>query len=299
MKISILKSKFVNKLNRIKKVPNIHLTQFKSFSPNLKADNFYLNGTSYFEKMRRILKFNKDGVLEGNHLKDRYVEISSRESRQDIDSESYKTFILGRYKMHWNGILMLKEPVSLSISQQLIYELKPKTIFEIGSFTGGSTLFLADYLSNMNIDCHIYSYDIDLNLLDEKVRNDKRITFKQGDFNKPEECFETELLKNAPHPWLVMEDAHVNLTQCLNRFASFMHVGDYFMVDDLNEWQCDHFMHPFNYKPEEYRKWGPEKRKEVLDCLKNDGNFKVDTYYSDMFGYNNSCCWDGILKKCK
>ena len=48
--------------------------------------------------------------------------------------------------MNWRGTIVLKDPLSLTINQQLLWELKPQTVIEFGAYKGGSALWTADML---------------------------------------------------------------------------------------------------------------------------------------------------------
>src|SRR5437899_3950139 len=47
---------------------------------------------------------------------------------------------------HWMGIRSLKNPLDAWIYQELLYDVRPEIIVELGSAFGGSTLFLAHML---------------------------------------------------------------------------------------------------------------------------------------------------------
>lgn len=66
--------------------------------------------------------------------------------------------------------------------QQLLYYVRPKTLIELGSFVGGSELWFTDTLKLLDIPCNVYSMDIDLSQLDEKVLRLKpnNLTFFEG-----------------------------------------------------------------------------------------------------------------------
>jgi len=63
-----------------------------------------------------------------------------------IQIEDYNN-IEGRY---W-GIPLAHNPLSLWVMDQILYELKPKTIIELGTFCGGLTLFLAGWATCNNV----------------------------------------------------------------------------------------------------------------------------------------------------
>ncbi len=89
----------------------------------------------------------------------------------------------------------MKDCLDLTIYQQLIWREKPRTIFEIGSYTGACAVWMADTIRTYAYDCHVYSMDIDANLVDARARKDPNVTFIKGDSNHIETAFPPEMLK--------------------------------------------------------------------------------------------------------
>jgi cephalosporin hydroxylase len=63
-------------------------------------------------------------------------------------------------KASWMGVKALKNPLDAWIYQEIIYEVKPDFVIEIGSFNGGSTLYLANLLDIIGSGS-VISIDID------------------------------------------------------------------------------------------------------------------------------------------
>ena len=63
-------------------------------------------------------------------------------------------------KCTWMGVRALKNPFDAWIYQEIIYEVKPDVIVEIGSAEGGSTLFFANLLDLLGSGT-VVSVDID------------------------------------------------------------------------------------------------------------------------------------------
>jgi cephalosporin hydroxylase len=99
------------------------------------------------------------------------------------------------------------------------------------------------------------------------------ITFLQGDCLKIETVFPSGLLETAPHPWLFVEDAHVNVCGVLTYFHQFFTTGDYVVVEDSGS------------KHEAIGKF----------LARHSGCYKLDTRYTDFFGRNATCARDSIF----
>lgn len=99
----------------------------------------------------------------------------------------------------WRGIELVKAPQDLIILQQLLWDLQPATVLEIGAYAGGSALWLSDTMKMYGYKTHIYSLDIDLSLVRDLAKNDKNISFIEGDASKIEHAFPEHLLKVNNH----------------------------------------------------------------------------------------------------
>ena len=90
----------------------------------------------------------------------------------------------------------MKDALDLVILQSLIYIERPVTIFELGTYSGGSALWLADIARSFDIRCHVYSIDISFECLHEKAKSNKDITFLLADASKDmEKVLPAEKLK--------------------------------------------------------------------------------------------------------
>lgn len=176
----------------------------------------------------------------------------------------------GRVGVHWKGVRSLKDPWDLVLYQMLLWELRPATIVELGSFEGGTAIWLADVARAYGITTSIVSIDI--------VRPDHDypdVRFVRGDLSRPRAVLSHHRLGTLSHPWLVIEDAHVNLVPVLEQVHSFLRQGDYLVVEDTCE-------------PDKYEVFGQFARA-------HDGDYWVDTSYTDNFGYNATFNWNSIL----
>ena len=61
---------------------------------------------------------------------------------------------------HWMGVPSLKNPLDAWVYQEMLFELKPERLLEIGSAAGGSTLFFA-HLMDLIGTGQVVSVDID------------------------------------------------------------------------------------------------------------------------------------------
>ncbi|MFA7485704.1 MAG: CmcI family methyltransferase, partial [Phycisphaerae bacterium] len=134
-------------------------------------------------------------------------------------------------KTSYFGIKTLKNPLDFWVYQQIIYEIKPDVIIEIGNLAGGSALALAHFLDNMQKG-RIIAVDIDHSLIDAKTKQHPRITLVTADAVA---SFETvKPMINEGEKVLIIEDsAHTydNTLCVLEKFSSLVSVGSYFIIE--------------------------------------------------------------------
>jgi hypothetical protein len=170
----------------------------------------------------------------------------------------------------WKDRALLKSVFDFAIYPMLLYELKPFTIIEMGSGTGASALWLAEMLRAHQITGRIYSID-----LQQLEPADPDVIFMQGDGREIDAVCSPAFLQSLPHPWLIIEDMHVNTIGVLRYFTPHMSVGDYIIIEDSTS-----------------------KKDELATFDSESGSaFRVDSRYTDFFGRNATCSPDSILVK--
>tara|TARA_Y100000816_G_C26082150_1_gene570469 strand:+ start:943 stop:1707 length:765 start_codon:yes stop_codon:yes gene_type:complete len=230
----------------------------------------------------------------------RFVNYNEREIKSDIYSDTIKNVSMGKYKIKWKNIDLMKDPLSLICYQQLLNDIPFKTIFELGTYEGGSALWFHDIMTLLCKDFKIYSFDIDSSLL--KTESNNNMKFNNLDVNSLNDkttfflndntlnTYDDVILK-YPKPWLVIEDCHVNVVDSLSHFAKYATAGDYIVVEDTNplgpKYSC--------MTHETYTSFGEKKLLEVEKFVNVYPKFKVDSYYTDLFGYNSTWQWNSIL----
>jgi len=170
--------------------------------------------------------------------------------------------------MHWRGAPLMKNVFDFAIYPALIAELRPRTVFEIGSGSGASAAWIADHLTLCGAEARIHSVDLIKARMEHPL-----VTFHHGDCANPESLFEPQLLRSAPHPWLVIEDAHHNVDAVLEHMHQFLLPGDYLVVEDSDVKQQS--LGKFNEA--------------------HPGDYLVDTRFTDYFGRNATCAADAIF----
>ncbi len=168
----------------------------------------------------------------------------------------------------WKGSPLFKSVFDFAILPMLLWELKPASVFEIGSGTGASARWIADIIDSFGLNSQIYSTDI--KPVSEPYAG---VHFLTGDSRSPATLFGAELLRSAPRPYLVIEDAHVNVHDVFLYIDDFLIKGDYLFIEDSLT------------------------KGDALNTFLSErlNRYAVDTYYTDFFGRNATSAINSIL----
>lgn len=134
-------------------------------------------------------------------------------------------------RCHWRGVRMLKYPPTQATYHDLLWELRPRTIIELGVYAGGSLVWFRDLTKLMGLDCQVVG--LDWNLANCRIPADEmsNISLHEGD-SYDLDTFEP--LRGAAHPLLVIDDAHQNTFNVLKwSVDNLLEPGDYFIIEDM------------------------------------------------------------------
>lgn len=135
-------------------------------------------------------------------------------------------------KSTYFGVPAVKNPGDAWVYQEIITEMQPDVIIEVGVKHGGGALMYA-HLCDIMGKGRVIGIDITMNLVHQKVKDHPRITLIEG--NAPNQFELVRSLINPSDRVLIIEDsAHTyqNTLDVLNVFSPLIRVGDYFIVED-------------------------------------------------------------------
>ncbi len=176
--------------------------------------------------------------------------------------------------------------MEMALYTLLIWNLKPKTIIEIGSKSGGSALWMADQMAAFELDGRIVSIDLTPPTPSYHRSN---ISFLRGDANRLEDVLSREFLSSLPRPLLVIEDAshQYAATLSVRRFFNpIMQIGEYFVVEDGNVSDMGDDAHLDGGPGRAISQFLSETR----------GRYEIDTAYCDHYGHNVTGNPNGYLR---
>jgi cephalosporin hydroxylase len=178
-------------------------------------------------------------------------------------------------KFKWKGLTLMKDPMTLTIYQQLINDVKPKTIIEFGSYEGGSALWMHDICRALGLNTNVITFDIDK----ENFKcTSQQIKFKNLDSNNITEYFKDNYKEfiNLEGPIIVIEDCHVNVKGICLEIDKILKSGDYLIIEDTLD---------------------TVKHNTMLEFLKENKCYVVDRHYCDFWGLNLSWNVNSFLRK--
>tara|TARA_B100000401_G_scaffold49179_1_gene28825 strand:- start:220 stop:1023 length:804 start_codon:yes stop_codon:yes gene_type:complete len=256
-----LKDLIKNKLNKQNNVP-LFFDNLIIESLITEIHNFDNNWKSKFTKL--FLYFN-------NIKSDRFDSFDERQKNTCFISNKkrtadFYTFCLTQgthTPIKWKELDVFKSSFDMVIYMQIISEIKPDYIIEYGSGSGGSAVWLSDITSSLSLNTHILSYDIKKPKIEHK-----NVTFEEIDLTKKLPNFEGIKGKK-----LIIEDAHVNVSNVLLNTDKFLSKNDYLIIEDSE------------IKVDDIKKF----------LLKSKNTYLVDKHYTDFFGRNSTSAIDSIF----
>jgi len=182
---------------------------------------------------------------------------------------------------------MQKHPVDIALYMRLIWELKPRTVIEIGSGAGGSAAWIGDTLKAFGVDAQVISIDL---TPPKPIYQPSNVTFMKGDQNDLSATLTPTLIARLPGPWLVIEDAshHYEPTLAVLRFFDpLLSSSEYIVIEDANMTEMGTDAHYAG---------GPARAIcEFLAERRDD--YEIDERYCDQYGLNVTENPNGYLRR--
>jgi cephalosporin hydroxylase len=190
-------------------------------------------------------------------------------------------------KVSWMGIPTLKNVMDLWVYQELLYRVRPELVIEMGSFKGGSTLYLAQLLELIGGAGEVVSVDIDHSHFQARH---PRITLLTGSTRAPETIARLQELAAGRRVMIIHDADHARDTVLadLLTYADLVSRDSYFIVEDgvVDLFPPDTLLGGVL--------GGPGPLPAVREFLEQDRRFVIDR---DCQRYHLTYNPDGYLKK--
>jgi len=168
--------------------------------------------------------------------------------------------------LKWLGVPILKYPEDLFVYQEMIYQLKPNVILDIGTFNGGSALYYATLFDLMKIDSgRVISVDIERK---EGLPNHPRITYLLGSSTSDAILKQIkELIRPGEKVMAFLDSDHTaqNVLKELRAYSQIVTKGSYLVVEDSN----------INGHPV-HSEFGPGPMEAIHEFLNENTEFQID-----------------------
>ena len=207
--------------------------------------------------------------------------------RTAISPALHVSIIRGMLDYRYRDIPMQKHPIDMALYARLIWELKPRTIIEIGSLAGGSAAWLGDILRTFGIDGDVISIDV---TPPKPIYQPTNVKFLKGDQNDLSSSLTPTVIATLSRPWLVIEDAshHYEPTLAVLRFFDpLLRSGEYIVIEDANltEMGTD-------------ARYGGGPARAICEFLVDrSDDYEIDERYCDQYGVNVTENPNGYLRR--
>jgi cephalosporin hydroxylase len=130
------------------------------------------------------------------------------------------------------GVWTMKSPLDFWVYRELVFDIKPDVIVEIGNWSGGITLAFAHILDHIGKG-RVIGLDIDHNKVPQIVRDHPRITLITGDACESLPKVKG-LIKDGEKVLIIEDSSHTyeNTLNVLKAFSPLVTKGSYFIVED-------------------------------------------------------------------
>lgn len=207
--------------------------------------------------------------MKGN----KFRNVPSMEHNLDMPVKKVLEIIRWRIKKQttYFGVKAFKNPLDFWVYREIIFEVKPDVIVEIGNSYGGGTLALAHILDHMQKG-RVIGLDIDHERVHPIVKEHHRITLITGDAC---ESFDNvrELIEEKDRVLIIEDSAHTyeNTLNVLRKFSPLITKGSYFIVEDSI---CHHGLD---------RGPNPGPYEAIEQFVKENSDFQIDRTRESFF----------------
>jgi cephalosporin hydroxylase len=139
--------------------------------------------------------------------------------------------MLHRGESHWMGVRALKNPLDVWIYQEILFEVRPEVVIELGSAFGGGTLFFCHMLDALGSDGFVVAVD---HTHAEFAAEHQRIVKVTGDTRDPRVVGRVRELAEGRRVLVVHDASHEAevVLDDLRNYGSLVSPGSYLIVED-------------------------------------------------------------------
>ena len=210
---------------------------------------------------------------------------SERPFTSAIQAQAWRKIQRGALSQTYKGRALLLSPFDMANYLQLLGDLRPGCVIEVGAYEGGRTLWLADSMAALGLSPKVIAVD----LVPPKGVEAEGVTVLAGDALDLQSVLPDEVMAALPRPLLVIEDsAHTRdvTAAVLEFFDPQLRAGDYIVVEDAVVQTLLEAKGPVGVA------------EAITDFMeRRGGHYELNTGICDRFGYNVTRNPNGWLRR--
>lgn len=135
------------------------------------------------------------------------------------------------FDTYWFGSRTFKSPLDMWVYQEILYEKRPDLVVETGTSHGGSALYMAHIMDQLD---HGAVITIDINPTETPPH--PRITYVRGSSTDPAIVERIRAMASGKQTMVVLDSDHSagHVLAELNAYADLVSVSQYLIVEDTN-----------------------------------------------------------------
>lgn len=201
-----------------------------------------------------------------------FIPVSADKSENETVIDKFNQIYYNSYiwdQTYWLGEHILQNPCDNHIVQEIIYDVKPDYIIEAGTFKGGSALYYACVLAQINTKGKIFTIDINPQVAHvSKFKIFKKYVKVFKGSSTSEEIYSYIAKKvKGKKVLVILDSAHTkdHVLQEMNLYSKLVSSGSYLIVADTN----------INGHPVR-TEFGPGPMEAVNEFLSKNNDFEID-----------------------
>lgn len=173
--------------------------------------------------------------LENQKLRASNKDLAEQALKLQVELDKYKY----GYSFSWCGVPVIRLPDDIIVFQELVWDLKPKVIVEVGVARGGSVILSSSLLHLLGNDGRVFGIDIDIRSHNRAVienhRLSENVTLIEGDSTSPD-VFAS--LRNQLGQELIdilvldSNHTHQHVYTELKLYSEIVRIGGYIVLPD-------------------------------------------------------------------
>lgn len=142
------------------------------------------------------------------------------------------------FRLTWEGVPTLKSPLDMWNYQQIIWDLRPSLVIELGTNRGGAALFFSRVLEALGDDRCVLTFDVEQAQVDDRLMQRPNVVFCRASTTS-REAADTISAMRRRYPgsvFVILDSDHTkeHVLEELRLITPLLATGDRVVVEDTN-----------------------------------------------------------------